>query len=87
MRKPLRYSFAVLVFTFLLSLAASNASSEGADLVITSLDYTNDFETGERCASGIRGLNRQAPRAELIAVVVQRLVETRKCEDRQQQRE
>ena len=47
MRKTPRYSFAVLVFAFLLSLAASNASSEEADLVITSLDYTNDFETGD----------------------------------------
>ena len=47
MRKPPRYSFAVLVFAFLLSLAASNASSEEVDLTVTALDYTNDFEGGE----------------------------------------
>ncbi len=46
MRKTLKYSFAVLVFAFLLSLAASEASGE-VDLTITSLDYTNDFDTGD----------------------------------------
>ena len=46
MRKTPKFSFAVLVFAFLLSLAASEASGE-VDLTITSLDYTNDFDTGD----------------------------------------
>ena len=46
MRQFFRNSLAVLVFAFLFSLAASGASGE-ADLVITSLDYTNDFENGD----------------------------------------
>ncbi|MEC7930136.1 MAG: CARDB domain-containing protein [Candidatus Thermoplasmatota archaeon] len=46
MRKTPPYSFAVLAFAFLLLLAASEASGE-VDLTITSLDYTNDFDTGD----------------------------------------
>ena len=46
MRQTITNSLAVLAFAFLFSLAASEASGE-ADLVITSLDYTNDFENGD----------------------------------------
>ncbi|MDP6834729.1 MAG: hypothetical protein QF392_00950, partial [Candidatus Poseidoniia archaeon] len=46
MRQTITKSLIVLAFAFLFSLAASEASGE-ADLVITSLDYTNDFENGD----------------------------------------
>ncbi|MDP6846456.1 MAG: CARDB domain-containing protein [Candidatus Poseidoniia archaeon] len=47
MRQHLRNALAVLASVILFSLAATTVTGEGVDLTITSLDYTNDFETGD----------------------------------------
>lgn len=47
MLRTLRNSLTALAFLFLFSLAAASATGDGADLTVTALDYTNDFETGD----------------------------------------